>query len=94
MNKIDDVRSFIDKNPFDIFTISESWLNSCISDSDISLSGYILVRQDRKDKRGDGTATYVRDGIPYTHRPDLSIGGNETCWVVINRVKCKKLFVS
>ena len=87
VNKIDDVRCFIDKNPFDIFTISQSWLNSSISDSEISLSGYTLVRQDRKDKSGGGTAIYVHDGIPYTHRPDLSIGGIETCWIV-------KLFVS
>ena len=68
--------------------------DSSISDSEISLSGYTLVREDRKNKRGGGTAIYVRDGIPYTHRPDLSIGGNETCWVEINRVKCKKLLVS
>ena len=94
MNKIDDVRSLIDKNPFDIFTVSESWLNSSIMDSEISLSGYTLVREDRKNKRGGGTAIYVRDGIPYMHRPDLPIRGNETCWVEINRVKCKKLFVS
>ena len=40
VNKIDDVRSLIDKNPFDIFTVSESWLNSSIWDSEISLSGY------------------------------------------------------
>ena len=81
VNKIDDVRSLVDKNPFDIFTVSESWLNSSISDCEISFSGYTLVREDRKNKRGGGTAIYVRDGIPYTHRPDQSIGGNETCWV-------------
>ena len=71
VNKIDDVRSLIDKNPFDIFTVSESWLNSSISDSEISLSGHALVREDRKNKRGGETAIYVRDGIPYTHRIDL-----------------------
>ena len=42
VNKIDhdDIRYFINKNPFDIFTITESWLNSSISDSEVSLSGY------------------------------------------------------
>lgn len=93
VNKIDDIQSLIYENPFDIFTISESWLNSSILDSEVSLHGYTLVRQDRKNKRGGGTAIFIRDGIPYTHRSDLSTGDIETCWAEINRSKCKKLFV-
>ena len=34
---------------------------------------------------------YVRDGVPYRHRPDLGGGVTESCVVEITRPKCKKL---
>ena len=36
---------------------------------------------------------YVCDGIPYNHRMDLTAENIETCWVEVNRQKCKRLFV-
>ena len=38
-------------------------------------------------------AIYVRNNIPYKHRPDLLAEGIESSWVEVNRLKCKKLFV-
>ena len=93
VNKMDEIRLLIQSKPFDIFTVSETWLTPSILDSEVSLSGYTLVRQDRNYKRGGGTAIFVRDGIPYKHRTDLSDEKVETCWVEINRAKCKKMFV-
>lgn len=93
VNKMDDIRLLIQNKPFDIFTVSETWLTPSILDSEVSLPGYTLVRHDRNKKRGGGTAIFVRDGIPYRHRKDLSDEITETCWVEINRVKCKKQFV-
>ena len=51
--------------PFDIFSASETWLKPDISDSEIGLPGYSIIRMDRENKFGGGTAIYVRDGIPF-----------------------------
>ena len=93
LNKMDDVRFLLRNKHFDIFTVSKTWLNSSIKDSEVSIPGYTLVRHDRTGKRGGGTAMYVRDGIPYKHRMDLTAENIETCWVEVNRQKCKRLFV-
>ena len=36
---------------------------------------------------------FVQNGITYKHLKELSDEGCETCWIEINRVKCKKLYV-
>ena len=49
-------------NEYDIFTISETWLDPSTTDTDIQISGYILFRQDRgTHKIGGGTVVYVKD---------------------------------
>jgi hypothetical protein len=90
---MDTFRLLNQDNLFDIFTVSETWLTSSITNSEISLPGYTLVRNDRSNKRGGGTAIFVRDGIPYKHRTDLSDEFVETCWVEVNRAKCKNQFI-
>ena len=68
-------------------------LNPSIKDSELNIPGYTLVRHDQDGKRGGVMAIYVRNNIPYKHRPDLSAENIESSWVEVNRLKCKKLFV-
>ena len=49
-------------NNFDIFTVSESWLNRTVCDADILILGYTTFRQDRGPyKRGGEVLIYVKD---------------------------------
>ena len=48
LRKLDKVLLLVQESPFDILTISETWLNHSISDSEVSLSGYSIVRRDRR----------------------------------------------
>ena len=43
---MDSIRQFLSENVVHIFTVSESWLNSSIADSEISVSGYSVLRND------------------------------------------------
>jgi hypothetical protein len=69
--KIDSVRMFINKNPFDVFTLSETWLKTTVTDAEINIPNYLITRQDRKDKAGGGIAIYVKESLPYRTRDDL-----------------------
>jgi hypothetical protein len=71
INKMDALRILVEEKSFDIFTISETWLSQSILDSEVNISGYTLVRQDRDGRSSGGTAIFVREGIPYLHRKDL-----------------------
>ena len=39
--------------------ITESWLDNTVDDSEISISGYCVVRRDR-DRNGGGVCVYVK----------------------------------
>jgi exonuclease III len=90
---MDSLRMLIEEKSFDIFTISETWLSQSILDSEVNISGYTLVRQNRDDQSGGGTAIFVREGIPYLHRKDLSNDDSEICWIEVCRPNCKRQFI-
>ena len=75
--------------PFDIFSASESRLKPNISDSEIGLPGYSIIRMDRENKVGGGNAIYVRDGIPFKTHSELMCKDLENCMIEISRAKSK-----
>ena len=93
VNKIDEIRLLLCDKAFQVFAVSESWLVSSILDSEVSVPGYTLIRNDRKARQGGGTAIYVKDGIPFKYHVDLSSGNFETLWTEIAHPMCKKQFV-
>ena len=78
---------------FDILSISETWLNDSILDSEIILPGYNSTRYDRENgKRGGGVLIYVWDNLPYKLREDFAMQNNsESCWIEILKPKRKKM---
>ena len=58
------LKQTVTDNNYDIFTISESWLDPTVSDADIRISGYGMFRQDqgshKKVARG-GLLVYVKN---------------------------------
>jgi len=56
--KIDLLRAWVELNKPDVITLSETWLNSNVSDVEINLTNYVVYRLDRCS-RGGGVAIYV-----------------------------------
>ena len=52
------LRAWLVYNKPSVITLSETWLNSNISDNEIKLDNYVLYRADR-GARGGGVVTYV-----------------------------------
>ena len=78
----------------DVLTLSETWLDSNIQDSEICLPGFTLVPRDREGtKSGGGVAIYVRDGLPFHVRNNIGTGENECLWIELNRAKCKPTLI-
>ena len=92
-NKIDSLKLLLNEKPFDIFTISETWLNSDIIDGEISIPGYTFSRNDRNGRSGGGTLAFVRDAIPYKTRNDLLSSMFKSTVIEITRPKTKSLFI-
>ena len=55
-----------------MITISETWLNTTVTNSEVSIEGYKLYRQDRLCKRGGGVCAYIRKDITVTVLKEIS----------------------
>jgi exonuclease III len=71
---IDDLTIFMDNSKIDILSINEPKLDSSISNSEIHLSGYDVVRLDRKvnGRSGGGVCMYIRSNLNFRIREDLA----------------------
>lgn len=82
--KFNSLKDFILHNEYDIFALSETWLNKSISNDLLHIGGYTLIRKDR-GSRGGGVAFYLKD--TYGFRVIDNITDIEQLWIVttINR---------
>ena len=63
----------IEEHDFDIFTISETWLDSTVDNQAMQIPGFVFFRQDRGEhKSGGGLAVYIRDTFKATLLEDAS----------------------
>ena len=65
VDKIDEMRGFCETHRPHVLSLNEeTWLDSSISDSEIQLTGYLLVRRDRTRRNG-GVLIYVSSNLDY-----------------------------
>ena len=56
---LDELKIFLQDNPFDILCLSETWFNETWTDTELYVDGYNIVRKDRAGaQRGRGAAIY------------------------------------
>ena len=86
----------MNKHSIDILTLSETWLTPDIMDDEVTLQGFSLVRKDRVSlvkSCGGGVVIFVRDGIPFVVKSDLTSNCFECLWVDVKRPKCRRLTI-
>jgi hypothetical protein len=57
------LKELVRTNRIDVFTISETWLNTTVTNKKLEIDGYKLHRLDRLYKKGGGVCAYVRKNI-------------------------------
>lgn len=79
-DKIDQISAFLEVYKFDIFALSETWLNSNESDK-IRINGYHLpLTRNRLQGRGGGVALYLANYLAFNRRLDLENPVLELLW--------------
>ena len=46
-----------------VIGITESWANKDMVDAELALTGYVLFRKDRRERRGGGLLLYIKESI-------------------------------
>ena len=63
--KIDNIKQLLRSNKYDILALSETWLDTSVSNNSISIDNYSLVRRDRVGARGGGVCISIKQGISF-----------------------------
>ena len=82
-------------HPFDILAINETKLDSTISDSEIYINEYTVIRKDR-NRNGGGIAFFIKNTLSYSERNDLipDSGNLEIICIEISKRFCASFIVS
>ena len=82
--KFEEISSFIFQKNFELFAITETWLNNQISNDDLCIPGFhAIVRKDRPNTRGGGVALYITQSLAFKRRNDLENNNLELLWVEV-----------
>ena len=93
-NKIIDVQQFLMENPYDIFSLSETWLKEDSNMNEIdSIPEYQFEGKPRKTKIGGGVGCYINNKVKYIRRNDLETDNLEIMWLEIIRNNSSSYFV-
>lgn len=88
-DKINDIKTSLCN--YDIITLSETWLSSTTSNTDLALPGFQeIIRRDRPTFAG-GVAVYVREGIAFKRLCDLECQNIEHIWLQVCTLEGKLL---
>ena len=90
---IDELRLNMQHQYLDILVLNETRLDETISNSEISIDKYTLVRNDRT-RHGGGVAMYIRNSINFNLRNDLHDEALEFLCVEISKPKVKPFLIS
>ena len=63
LNKRDELEYFVMSSRPAAIALTETWLSADVSDAEINIAGYTVLRCDRKGRIGGGTILYVREDI-------------------------------
>ena len=91
-SKIDFLRIFLRKHKFDILCLNETKIDSTVSDTEVSVPGYKIFRQDR-NCHGGGVLIFAAENLTTKKLPHVSKKSNETLWLEIKRKKSKSIYV-
>ena len=92
---IDEFRIFMSEADINIISIKETKLDSLISDNEVYIPGYEIVRKDRKTNgRHEVVCIYVRCNLNYKICEDLSCDELEYLTVKITKPRTESLLIS
>ena len=90
------LREFLFETKLEVLTLSETWLNTTITNAEFVIEGYTLFRQDRLNKRGGGVCAYIPNDIKaFKLREISSVSENlfHQLWLKLQSKKLKSVVI-
>ncbi len=93
MKHLDEIRLILNNNALDILAINESKIDNQISNNEIHIDGFNIIRKDR-NRFGGCVVLYVRQNISFSDRIDLIPDELETVCIELSLPYNKSLLIS
>ena len=94
---VDQLRTYVHSlgSNIDVLAINETNLDSSITNDNIQISGFDVVRRDRQlhDRNGDGVCMYVKSKLNFEIREDLVSNDLELLFIQISNPRSKPFLV-
>ena len=78
---------------FDILAINESKIDNVITDNELHITEYNLIRKDR-NRFGGGVVLYICENIPFLERKDLIPDNLEMLCIEVKKPYNKSVLIS
>ena len=89
-------KDIVVKNKLDVFTVSETWLDSTVSDVEVEIPGFKIHRLDRETKTGGGICTFAKEEFKVGRLSNLSYiteSGLHMLWLKIQTRNWKSFLI-
>jgi exonuclease III len=90
--KMSELKVIASKTKVSIIAISESWLDDSVTNCEIDIPGFSVIRNDR-NREGGGVCIYVKSSLAFNLRSDLHDPKLESLWVEILLPMCKPIII-
>jgi len=93
---IDELRVVLSNQCVDILAINETKLDDTISDNEITVDGYNIIRRDRtiNGRFGGGVCFYIRSNVNFILREDLEIKPLEILSIEVHKLSSKPFVIT
>jgi hypothetical protein len=92
LSKISDIRIMVSQSRPAVLSVSESWLDESVTNNEVKIEGYTIIRNDRQ-RTGGGVCMYIRSNIPFNPKDELKSENIETVWGELLLPKTKPIIV-
>ena len=92
ISKLDQLKLLAQKTKAAIICVSETWLDSSVTDTEINTPGYLVTCRDR-NREGGGVCIYVREDLAFNPRNDLNDSELESVWIELCLPKTKPILI-
>jgi hypothetical protein len=91
--KISELRHIANRTKAAVISVTETWLDSSVTNSEINIEGCNIVRRDR-NRQGGGVCTYINERYAFSTKAlDQPDKENESIWIDIYLPKTKPITV-
>ena len=90
--KLSEIKIIAQRTRAAVIGISETWLDKSVTDAEIAIDGYSVLRNDR-NRQGGGVCVYIRHDFAFNPRQDLQDNHIRTIWFDLLLPKSKPITI-